>query len=84
MSYGIHDQGIAEFNRRAGEFAQNQDAILVIARRQILLGDQVHAIVQRGDEADVRRPVPARYFFVIALTFDQDNGTPIRASGSAG
>ena len=61
----IDVHGVFELARRAGEFRQHQHAVLVAARGDELLGDQVHAVVQRRHHAHVggaihaRRPPPA-------------------------
>ncbi len=47
---------------RAGEFAQDQHAVLFDARRAVLLRDQVHAVLQRGDQRNARRPVEGGEF----------------------
>ena len=49
----VDDQRFGHLARRAGEAAQDQHALLVVARRDELLADQVHAVVQAGDHADV-------------------------------
>ena len=50
---GIDDQRLGQLARRAGELRQHQHALLVVARGDELLRDQVHAVVQAGDEAQV-------------------------------
>ena len=42
---------------RAGQLAQNQDAVEVVARRDEFLRDQVHPVVQRRDDAEVGEPI---------------------------
>ena len=49
----IDDQRLGQFARGAGELRQDQHALLVVARGDELLGDQVHAVVQAADEAEV-------------------------------
>ena len=44
---------VFELARGAGEFRQHQHAVLVAARGDELLGDQVHAVVQRRHHAHV-------------------------------
>ena len=77
-------QRVAQLDGRAGELAQHQDAVFVVARREVLLGHQVHAVVQRGHEAQIGGAVPAIHLFVVALTFDQDDRSPQAMSESAG
>ena len=46
---------LAEFGCGAGEFAEHQCAAEVAATGHVLLGDQIHAVAQRGDQHDVGR-----------------------------
>ena len=48
---------LAQLARRAGEARQDQHAPQIRPRRDELLRDQVHAVVQRRDDTDVRRPI---------------------------
>ena len=50
----IDDERLGQLARRAGERAEHQHAALVVARGDELLGDQVHAVVQAADVAEVR------------------------------
>ena len=52
----------------AGEAAQDQDAVVVVACGHELLGDQVHAVVQRGHHAEIRQPVKDVDFPVVVMT----------------
>ena len=56
-SYGIDDQRLGQLLRRAGQLAQNQHAVEIVARGDELLRHKVHAVVQRRDDAEVREPV---------------------------
>jgi transcriptional regulator GlxA family with amidase domain len=56
----VDQQRLGQLARRAGEPAQDQHALLVVARRDELLAHQVHAVVQAGDHAHVGRAVQAR------------------------
>jgi hypothetical protein len=51
---GIDDQCLGQFPCRTGELGQNEDAALVIACRDKFLGDQVHAVMQAADKAQIR------------------------------
>jgi hypothetical protein len=76
---GIDQERIAEFAGRASEFAEDEHAVFVGTGGEILLGHQVHAVMERGDEADIGDTVPAVDFLMSALALNQDDGTP--ASG---
>ena len=56
---GVDDERLGQLARGAGELAQDQHALLVVPRRDELLGHQVHAVVQAAHVADVGRPVVA-------------------------
>ena len=45
--------GLTQFGCRTGEFAEHQGTAEIAATGDILLGDQVHAVAQRGDQHDV-------------------------------
>ena len=49
----IDDQRFGQLACGAGEAAEDQHAVLVVARGDELLAHQVHAVVQAGDHADV-------------------------------
>ena len=75
---GIDDQRLGEFPRRTGEAGQDQHTAVVVTGRNELLRDQVHAVVEAADEAQVRG---AQVFvdgirFVVLL--DQDDGRRLR------
>ena len=53
----IHDQRFGELVRGSGELAQHEHAVAVDARRDVLLGDEIHAVAQRRDEHHVGRAV---------------------------
>ena len=56
----IDDQRAVELLRRAGELRQHQHAGIVrILRREIFLGDKVHAVAQRRHHADVGGAIKA-------------------------
>ena len=53
MSCGLMSSAAAQLVGCAGELAQHEHAVVVEARGDVLLGDQVHAVAQRRDEHDV-------------------------------
>ena len=77
MSYGIHQQSVAQFAGGAGELAQNQHTAFVPARRQKFLGDQVHAVVQRRDHAEICRAVVGCNLVVAMLPLQEHDGLPL-------
>jgi hypothetical protein len=50
---GVDDQRLGELARGAGELAEHEHALLVVAGGDELLGDEVHAVVQAAHVADV-------------------------------
>ena len=50
---GVDDEGVLQLLRGAGQLAQHEHAVLVVTRRDELLRDEVHAVVQRADDAEV-------------------------------
>ena len=53
----IDDQGLRELLRGAGQLAQNQHAVVIVARGDEFLRDQIHPVVQRRDDAETRQPI---------------------------
>ena len=41
--------------RRPSEFREDEDAVVVVLARHVLVRDEVHAVTQRGDDAHLRR-----------------------------
>ena len=58
----VDDERLAHFLRRAGHFAQDQNAGLVGTRRDEFLGHQIHAIPQRRDQRDIAQAVERNDF----------------------
>ncbi len=53
----IDDDGLLEFLCRACQGAQHKDTVLVVPGGDELLCNEIHSIVQRADDAEVREPV---------------------------
>ena len=51
----VDGQRVVQLARRAGELRQHEHALLVVARRDELLRDEVHSVVQARDDAHVGR-----------------------------
>ena len=49
----VADERLVQLVGGAGELAEHQRAAVVVAAGDVLLGHQVHAVAQRGDEHDV-------------------------------
>ena len=49
----VDEHGLGQFVRGAGELRQHQHAVAVDAGGDVLLGDEVHAVTQRGHQHDV-------------------------------
>ena len=60
----VDEQRRAQLVGGAGELAQDEHAVLVPARRDVLLRDQVHAVAQGRDEHDVAREVERRHLLL--------------------
>src|SRR5688572_28528583 len=64
---GIHDEVVAHVARGAGEAAQHEHAIVVVPGGHELLGDEVHALVERGDQTQIGRAVELGYLCPIVV-----------------
>ena len=49
----LHEQCSVQEVRRASVFGQDRDAAAILLARDVLEADEVHAVAERGDEADV-------------------------------
>ena len=60
----------------AGELAEDQHAVLVDAAGDELLGDQVHPVVQRADDAELRQPVQRDHLDLVEMALLVDDRPP--------
>ena len=57
-SYGIDEQGASlQLGRGPGELGKDEDAVALDVGGAVLLGHQVHAVLQRSDESHVGGPI---------------------------
>ncbi len=75
----VHDERIVQLGRRAGELAQDQHAVLILARRDELLRDQIHPVVQRSDQAEIGGLVQLLDVVVTVVLGEQQNRLPSAA-----
>src|SRR6202030_3227696 len=73
----IHQNSVAQLARGSGKTAEHQHSLFVIASRDELLGHQVHAIVQRRDQANVCAPGVTVNLRVTVLAVQEDNRLPL-------
>ena len=73
---GVHQHGLVQLARRAGEARQHQHAAMVGARGDELLGDQIHAVVQRRHDAHRGRAVERGDLRRLAMLVDVDDRAP--------
>ena len=59
----VHQQRLLELVRGAGEFAEDQGAVVVGPGGDVFLGHEVHAVAEGGDQHDVRGQVQRHHFF---------------------
>ena len=62
----------------SGESAQDEDSVAVFARCDVLFRDEVHAVVEGGDEAQVGGAIVMGQIVVAHLPLDEDDGFPAR------
>src|SRR6478736_1935279 len=79
----IHQEGLLELVRGAGEFTEHQGAVVVRPGRDVFLGDQVHAVAQGCDEHDVGGQVQRNHFLDrVAVVQVPDGGVLHRVVGA--
>ena len=66
-----------QFARRTREFAEYQDAALVVACAHEFLGDQIHAVVKTSDVAHIAGSQELEYVRWFVVMFKDDHGTVI-------
>src|SRR5579864_3617428 len=72
----IDEHRIEQLTSCASEPAKNQNSLLVMARSDKFLGNQVHAIVQSRNHADVCGPIIAQNLAMTEMPFQKDDGFP--------
>ena len=76
---GIDEERVAQFAGGAGELAEDQDAVFVLARGDIFLGDEIHAVVQRGDHAEIGGAIVGINLLMGVMAAVKDDGLPLVA-----
>src|SRR5881396_3180442 len=74
----VDDERVPQLVGRAREPAQDEHAVLVVANRDELLGDEVHAVVERGDHAEVRVTVVGPDLAVLVVAGEVQDRPPAR------
>ena len=59
-AYGLTSRAARRSSDAPRQLAQHQHAVVVLPRQDELAGHEVHAVAQRRDQHDVRRPVQGR------------------------
>jgi hypothetical protein len=77
---GVHEQGLLEVARGAGEAAEHEHAAQVVARGHEFLGHEVHAVVQAAHVADVGGAVVAHDDVRLVVLAQQDERLPVRSA----
>ncbi len=77
---GIDDQRAGEFFRRPGELAENQRTGRRTLAGKIFLGDEVHAIDERRDQAGVRDGIQRAEFGELNRIVDEMDGAVVQGS----
>ncbi len=57
----VDQNGILQLAGRSREIAEDQHAVVVEAAGDEFLGDEVHAVVQRRHDAEVRQPMQGHH-----------------------
>ena len=78
----VDEHGVGQLVGGAGELRQHEHAVAVEARRDVLLGDEVHAVAQRCHEHHVARAVEGRRARRGAAT-GRGSGSPDSRAGRA-
>ena len=63
-------------SRGTGEPAQDQDPVLIVAAGHEFLGDQVHPVVQRADDAEPRQPMQRHHLDLVEVPLLEHDRLP--------
>jgi len=74
---GIDEQGVAQLARRSCELAEDERAPFIAPGRNIFLGDEIHAVVQRRDQAEIRGAIEGLDFLMAVLALEENDGLPV-------
>src|SRR5712691_828525 len=72
----VDEQGIAELGGGAGELAQDQGSVIVVADGDELLGHEVHPVMQGGDHAEVGVAIERPDVPMLVMALEVDDGAP--------
>src|SRR5258708_35374146 len=72
----IDEQSIGELQRRAREGAKDEDALIILTRSDKLLGDEIHAVVERSDHTERSGAIEARNLLVGVVPIQEHDGLP--------
>ena len=79
----IDEQSVGQFVGGAGERAEDQDAAFIVARSDEFLGHQIHAVVQRSDQANGSSAVVAADLLVGVMPVEQNDRPPATGGKAA-
>lgn len=79
---GVELQRVAQLQRRPGKLAQEQDAVLIEPTGHELLGDEIHPVVERADDAEVGKPVQGHHLDLVEIPLMVDHRLPFRGAPS--
>ena len=77
-AYGLNCSGVGQLQCRAGELAQEQDAVFIESTGHEFLGDQVHPVVERADDAEVGQPVEGHHLDLVEISLVVHHRLPFR------
>src|SRR3984893_5021925 len=72
----IDEQRIGELQSCARKGAEDQDALIIFARRDELLGDKIHPVVQGSNQTQRSGAIEASDFLVRMMALEKDDGLP--------
>src|SRR5882724_5071054 len=75
----INDDCVSQIPSGSCESTQDQDSSLILPGSDVLLGHQVHSVMQGGDHAKMSRAIVATDFLMRVLTVQKDNRSPFAA-----
>lgn len=76
IAYGLNRRASLSLESSPGKLAQEQDAILVRPASDELLGNQVHSIMKRADDAEVSQTMECSHLHRREVPLEVNHGAP--------
>src|SRR5271157_978360 len=74
---GIDEQSVGEFVRGSGKRTEDQGTLFILTGSNEFLGNEIHSVVKRRDQANRGSPVEAGDLLMGVVPHEKNNGLPV-------